>query len=149
MNIFDCHLHIEKGLEDYDLEVASGNVIYNSIDSYKENYAKANGFHKSLILDYKNNFEFCLNEGQEKRIVAFKIHSRIQKIREIDYPSLAVSISCDNKNLPIIYDAFYFGRELQFQPSLAGLIHLIESHPNRNFIVAHAGGYEILKYFFH
>lgn len=54
-----------------------------------------------------------------------------------------------DENIPIIYDAFYYGDEIQFQPNLKELVNLVKAFPNRRFIIAHAGGYEILKYYFH
>ena len=52
-------------------------------------------------------------------------------------------------NIPIIYDAFYYGDEIKFKPALENLIQLAKAFPYLPIIVAHSGGYEMLKYFFH
>jgi predicted TIM-barrel fold metal-dependent hydrolase len=54
-----------------------------------------------------------------------------------------------DENIPIIYDAFYYGEDIIYQPNLKELIKLVNEFPERKFIIAHAGGYEILKYYFH
>lgn len=149
MKIYDCHLHIEKGLDNYDLEIEGGNVIYNSIENYKLFSQKHPEYSASLIFDYKNNLNFVLEEARKNRLSALKIHSRIQQISINDYEYLFEALDRDKTEIPIIYDAFYFGSELDFQPSLYWLVELIKRYPKRKIIVAHSGGYEVLKYFFH
>lgn len=149
MKIFDCHLHVEKGLQAYDLEISDANVIYNDVESYKQHAGSQSFSSTSLIFDFRNNLDFCLNQANDGKIRTYKIHSRIQQIRLDEYEYLANCLEKDSCHLPIIYDAFYFGNNLACQPSLEGLIYLVERFPKRNFIVAHAGGYDMLKYFFH
>jgi predicted TIM-barrel fold metal-dependent hydrolase len=149
MEIFDCHIHVDKGLEDYDLKITNGNIIFNDIDLYKKHSKSYSKFYQTLIFDYKNNFEFVKNEIESSRIAAIKIHSRLQQLHERDYNNLIAALKNLNRNIPIIYDAFYFGDEMDYQPSLKGLLSLIHHFPDRKVIVAHAGGYNILNYFFH
>ncbi len=148
-DIFDCHLHIEKGLNEYDLKISGGNIIFNFVDSYHKYAHLYPTFSHTLIFDYKNNFDLVANKIKEKSISAIKIHSRIQQISEEDYSTLVEHLRKAEVKCPIIYDAFYFGSEFDFQPSLKGLIKLATELPHLNIIVAHCGGHKILDYFFH
>ena len=147
--IFDCHLHVDDNFEEYPLALNGGNVIFNSIDSYQKKAAKYPQFNQTLIFDRTQPVAFYTQLISEKRIVALKIHSRLQQICVDDYPAIIDALKQIDETTPIIYDAFYYGSDLDFQPSLKGLISLINAFPQRKFIVAHAGGYEVLKYFFH
>ena len=33
--VFDAHVHVDKGLDGYDLEVSGKNLIFNDVDSYR------------------------------------------------------------------------------------------------------------------
>lgn len=149
MKIFDCHLHVNSGLLAYDLEVLNANIILNTVEEYRNIESSYLQYKKSLIFDYRDNLDFVISEAKSHQISAFKIHSRIQKIGENDYEELIEKLKIDKTNLPVIYDAFYFGTEIEYQPSLKGLIQLIKEFPSRRFIIAHCGGYNVLKYFFH
>jgi predicted TIM-barrel fold metal-dependent hydrolase len=148
LNLFDCHLHVEKGLDEYDLPISNANVIYNTVESFQINNQKYPNYYSSLIFDI-NHFDFietCVSEG---KIVALKIHSRLQKIGVDEYDLIIKYLKKLNRNITIIYDAFYFGPEMSFQPNLDKLIDLINKFPSSNFVIAHSGGYKILEYFFH
>ncbi|MEO0900315.1 MAG: amidohydrolase family protein [Bacteroidota bacterium] len=147
--IYDAHLHVESGMDSYQLEIDGGNVIYNYVSSYQELRHLYPSFEASLIFDIKDNLEFVLQEGKAQHISAYKIHNRLQGWREEDLPELIEKLALASDDIPIIYDAFPFGPELDCQPSLAGLIKLATTFPKRKFVAAHAGGYDILKYFFH
>lgn len=148
-NIFDCHIHVEKGLQEYDLKINSGNIIFNFIESYKTYAHLYPQFKHSLIFDYKNNFDFVTQKLADNTISAIKIHSRIQQIAQGDYGSLIMHLKKAEVKCPIIYDAFYFGSDFDFQPSLKGLVKLATEFPDLSFIVAHCGGHKVLDYFFH
>jgi len=147
--MFDCHIHVETGLEKYDAELTSGNIIFNSIESYEQHASLYPNFKHSLIFDINKDLSCFKNLIENNKIVCLKIHSRIQHIAEKDYPLLTEKLKELGSNIPIIYDAFYYGEDIEFQPNLVELIKLIKTFPNRKFIIAHAGGYEILKYYFH
>lgn len=147
--IFDCHLHVEKGLEEYDLALQNANIIFNTVENYRLYAPRYKEFYHSVIFDYKNNFEFLADCAREKKISAFKIHSRLQKIAAADYSDITKHLRKLDANLPVIYDAFYYNSDLDYQPNLAALVELAVTFPKTNFIVAHAGGYNILQYFFH
>ena len=147
--IFDCHLHIDSGLGSYNLNIVNANVIFNDVNQYILEKDKFTTYYKTLIFDFKDNFDFVVGEIFSNHIHAIKIHSRRQQISENDYCELLSLLKSVNKNIPIIYDAFYYGNALEFQPSLKGLLYLVKELPNTNFIVAHAGGYKALEYFFH
>tara|TARA_B110001452_G_scaffold72943_1_gene58995 strand:+ start:7186 stop:7890 length:705 start_codon:yes stop_codon:yes gene_type:complete len=149
MNIFDCHIHVQEGLDGYNMDMINGNVIFNSISDYTNFSAKYPALFHSLIFDTSVDLQFYNELIINKKIQAIKIHSRLQKISEDKYVGLISLLQKLDTNIPIIYDAFYFGSDLKYQPSLSGLIKLIKAFPKRKFIVAHAGGYELLKYFFH
>ncbi len=150
MKIFDCHCHIENGFQQYNIEVAGRNIIFNTIESYqqhKNELSEADAL--TLVFDYRNNFELVKKSADEKKIAALKIHSRIQKIQEEDYPVLIERLENLNPVLPIIIDAFYYGDDLEFQPNLKYIIEIAKKFPSCPIVVAHCGGYEVLKYFYH
>lgn len=147
--VFDCHLHVEHGLGDYDIPLRGANVIFNSFEDYEKYKAEYCNYYHTLIFSPHVEPEFYKNLIDKKEIVALKIHSRLQDIRSEDYPSLITALKKVDRQIPLIYDAFYYGAELSVQPSLEGFIRLVNAFPGRKFIVAHAGGYEVLKYFFH
>lgn len=147
--VFDCHLHIDNGLTNYNIEINNANIIFNYVEQYISQKDYFPDFYKSLIFDFRNNYDFVFSEIMSERIHAIKIHSRIQHIQTNEYPEILKAIKKIGINIPIIYDAFYFGSDIDFQPSLPGLLYLAKELPNTKFIVAHAGGYKILEYFFH
>jgi len=149
MGFFDCHIHVHQGLDGYNADMLDGNIIFNTIVDYKKYNIEFPNLHHSLIFDSTVDLQFYDHLISNKKIRALKIHSRLQKISENDYNTLINSLQSLDSNIPIIYDAFYFGSDLNYQPSLKGLIQLIKAFPSRKFIIAHAGGYELLKYFFH
>lgn len=146
--IFDCHRHTSNN--DYDLEVAHSNYIFNSLDEYKkeaEIVRKGNSI--SLIFDLSDGGLFLENEYRIGNIQAFKIHSRRQKLGPKDYVHILNKAIEWKIRLPIIVDAFYFGQDLDFQPSLPFIIQLARTLPETPIVVAHVGGYRMLEYFFH
>lgn len=150
MEIFDCHVHIFNGLEDYNLDVRGMNIIFNQVETYQKwkDHFQSN-WSVSLIFDFKNNLAFVKEQIASGRIDALKVHSRIQKLSPTDYRDLKESLKEVPSGLPVILDAFYYGDELEFNPNLDQFIQLIKFFPERKFIIAHCGGYEVLKYFFH
>ena len=151
MKIFDGHIHIETGLEKYDLSIQGGNVIFNHFEEYHQ-YRKnvPKGYSVTLILDFKNQFgELKKILAADDQITTLKIHSRIQQLTSTDYPLLHEKLNELPAHLSVIYDAFYFGMDMEFQPNLPALCSLLKKNPNRKFIIAHSGGYEMLKYIFH
>lgn len=149
MKSFDCHTHIENGLEAYDLSVSKRNIIFNSIESYKKHSASVpEGDAVSLILD-TDQFDFVASQIRSGRIQALKIHSRIQKIRQDDYQRFHAKLKLVPADFPVIIDCFYYGNEMDYQPNLKEIVSLINSFPRLRVVIAHAGGYELLKYFFH
>jgi hypothetical protein len=150
-SIFDCHVHIESGLDAYDLtQTKKRNIIFNEVSSYKTWSSKVPfGDSISLILSVKpEETEFVIQKARNQEIQAFKILTREQKLTFKDHTILRDILHL-SPPIPVIYDAFQYGDELDFQPSLEGLIFLAKSFPERKFIVAHAGGIEMLRYFFH
>lgn len=146
---FDCHLHVEKGLEAYPFKALEANVIFNSLDAYQKHHGQYAQFYHSLIFDFKHEWEQVKSIAMSGKIRAFKVHSRIQQLTEDDLEPLVGAYQELNRPIPIIYDAFYYGSALEHQPSLSFLIKLHQALPKTRFIIAHAGGYELLKYFFH
>jgi len=150
MNIFDCHFHIESGLDKYNINVAGRNVIFNSFDAYyefKEQVGRLDSI--SLLFDYRHHLSEVIELMETKKIAALKIHNRVQKITAADYPILLEQLEEAKPTVPIIIDAFYFGDDLEFQPNLANIISIARRFPDVPIIVAHCGGIEILKYFYH
>ena len=104
----------------------------------------------SLLLDI-NAPESVREAVQSGRIAGLKIHSRIQRLPDTDtaYEPVFELLASLPPTLPVIFDAFYYGTDLAYQPALHRLIELAQHFPDRQFIAAHAGGYKILEYFFH
>ncbi len=149
MNIFDCHLHVDNGLDEYDLPLDRGNVIFNHVDSFRKWSSSYPSFSQSLIFDFRNNLDFVTDTIKAGQIRALKIHSRVQQIGDADYEIISQELQRINESIPIIYDAFYYGHDFKHQPNLPRLAWLAEKFPNNKFIVAHAGGHRVLDYFFH
>src|SRR4051794_28721794 len=119
MKIFDCHCHIESGFENYTIPVMGKNIIFNTVDSYQKNQSKLlDEDSLTLIFDYKNNLELVQSLLKEQKLSALKIHSRLQKISEDDYPLLIEQLEASHLNIPVVIDAFYHGDEYEYQPNL-------------------------------
>jgi predicted TIM-barrel fold metal-dependent hydrolase len=158
--IFDSHAHIEKGiinplevgLEGYDLEVTGKNYICN-FPNLLETYLKYKTSADTLcyIFDFRDEVEIAKTKEllQAGIIQGLKIHSRIQKIQRAEYDLICERLQMIDEKVPVILDAWYYGSELKYNPDLEGLIQIAKSQPNRNFVIAHAGGYRIIEYFYH
>ena len=151
MKIFDGHTHVEQGRAAYDLKgVTRWNVIFNSIESYSvHRHLLKRGDSATLLFDYQKAYDVVARELKAGRVQALKIHARTQRLGKKDYPALEKRLASLRTKRPVIYDAFYYGDDLQHQPSLEHLIRLATVFPEIPFVVAHSGGYEVLKYFFH
>lgn len=151
MQIFDCHFHITNGLEGYDIRPDGKNIIFNTIDEYRQKKGeKASEDKISLIFDYKSNLDLVASEVKKGGISALKIHSRIQKISEADYPMLFDAFEKQiPKGIPVIFDAFYFGSDLDFQPNLKKITEFAKRFKENPVIVAHSGGIRVLEFFLH
>jgi predicted TIM-barrel fold metal-dependent hydrolase len=151
MKVFDCHFHTDKGTVDYSIAAVKRNIIFNSIEQFKN--IDLTGFENdsiSLIFDYKDNLNFVAEQIQKKSIQALKIHSRIQHIADEDYAVLFKAFETfANKGLPVIIDAFYYGSDYEYQPNLRRIIEMVKLFPNTKFIIAHSGGIKVLEYFLH
>jgi predicted TIM-barrel fold metal-dependent hydrolase len=150
MPIFDCHFHIESGTERYNIEAAGRNIIFNSFDSYHKNNGLASKDDSiTIIFDYRNHFDEVKTLLVNKEVAALKIHNRVQKIGAPDYAVLVSMLEEVAPTVPIVIDAFYYGDDLEFQPNLGNIIQIAKKFPGIPIIVAHCGGIEILKYFYH
>lgn len=152
MQVFDCHYHIHTEEEPTVLKLIGRNVIFNSLEHYyKYKHKLKLNDTITLIFDFKSekSLEKVKELHDNKEINALKIHSRIQEIDNESFQKLLQKLIVFNPNVPIIYDAFYYGHELEFKPALENLIQLTKAFPFLPIVVAHSGGYEMLKYFFH
>ena len=147
--IFDAHVHADRRSRGYDLEVCGRNQIFNTVSSYKKRRPAPSSDAVSLIFDYRDNLDYVLGEIRSGAARALKIHSRLQGIKEGDYPALVENLRKAPPAAPIIVDAFYYGADLDVQPSLRGIIELLKAFPKRHFIIAHCGGYRLPEYFYH
>ena len=152
MRLNDSHLHISSGIDDYDIDISFRNIIYNYIEEYNEESDKYrdSSTHHTLIFDFRSthNTKFLIDEIKANRVHGIKIHSRIQKILPDEYDLLLKRLNEIPEYIPITFDAFYDGPDVMYQPSMTALGKLVEIYPNRKVIIAHSGGYEMLKYFF-
>ena len=144
MKIFDGHSHISD--KTYDLNVAFRNIIFNDISEYNAFDSQADCI--SIIFDYKN-YDINSLIKSDPRIKAIKIHSRLQSLNRKGFTDLLSELKKLNLDLPIIYDAFYYGPELEFAPRIADVVDLSEQFPDVPIIVAHSGGHKVLDYFYH
>lgn len=158
--IFDSHVHIERGLRekktvawsDYDLEVDGKNLICNFpelLDDYRRHVGPYDSL--SFIFGFRERADLekvgvLLASGV---IQALKVHSRIQRITRDEYGQVEASLREVSADVPVILDAWYYGSDLAWNPSLEGIIEIIRSQPERRFLIAHAGGYRIIEFFYH
>lgn len=151
MEIFDAHFHIDRGLDDYNIQATHRNVIFNFVKQYMEHSSSMLATDSiTLIFDYKTNLDFVLQQINQKKISALKIHSRLQQIGVNDYENLTEAYKLvSDKNLPTIIDAFYIGDDIDFQPNLQKIVHFVKMFPKNTFIIAHSGGIKVLEYFLH
>ncbi len=148
-NVFDAHCHLDAAGSAYDLAVAGRNVIFNDVTSYRRQSTGArDGDSITLILDL-DAVDFVRAEVVRGAVAAVKIHSRIQRLRAPDYDRIVEALETFPDRAPIVIDAFYYGKALEHQPSLAQIIRIAETFPARDVVVAHCGGYRLLEYFFH
>lgn len=147
--IFDCHIHVEKGLDKYNLELGNANIIFNYVDSHKKYKDQYSRYYHSLILDYQNNYDYVKKQVDGRTVRALKIHNRLQQLDESCDAELLEHLQKLESNIPVIYDAFYFNSDLEYQPRMEALIKMAKALPDTNFIVAHSGGFRVLEYFFH
>ncbi|MES2963866.1 MAG: hypothetical protein V4760_08240, partial [Bdellovibrionota bacterium] len=144
MKIIDCQVHVESGTEKYDLKVDGRNIIFNTVESYKQfRNLKTATDSISLVFDFKNHLEFVKQELTNGNAAALKIHSRVQQLKKEDYAPLKKALQTVSVKFPVIIDAFYWGHDLAHQPNLEAIVDLVVSEPKRTFVVAHAGGYEV------
>ena len=152
MKIFDAHVHVEKGMDKFDLDNIEKNLICNELNLlpiYKQALNENDTL--SLIFDFRNKENILQVKDfiASQQISALKIHSRIQKIFIHEYPLLISELKGIDDKIPVILDAWYYGHDYAHLPSLEQNINIITGCPNKKFIIAHSGGYELLKYFFH
>ncbi len=151
MKIFDCHFHIDKGMDEYGIHSLRKNIIFNSIAQYRE-YSGTNPENDAItiLFDYKNDLEFVLGLAEKRKIQGLKIHSRLQGIADTDYAGLFESFeTIAGYGLPVIIDAFYYGHEYECQPNLKRIIEMAKRFPSTKFVIAHSGGIKVLEYFLH
>jgi len=152
MPVFDAHVHLGgEGLR-YDLDLVGRNVIFNDVPSYSTYSARAQRSENeavTLILALGDDAQIVRQAAHEGRIDALKIHSRAQRLDAQGWETARCALAGMPAALPVVVDAFYFGKDLQFQPSLPAIAGLLEQFPDRTFVIAHCGGYRVLEYFFH
>jgi predicted TIM-barrel fold metal-dependent hydrolase len=151
MRIFDVHCHIEKTLVGYNIPAQQKNIIFNDIELYIQKQHEVGGTDtKTLLFDFEKNLAFVKEQVKKKSIQGFKVHSRLQKIAEADYEELYDAFQgIDAEGLPVVFDAFYTGNQMEFQPNLNRIIEFARLFPNNTVIIAHCGGYRVLEYLQH
>jgi predicted TIM-barrel fold metal-dependent hydrolase len=151
MRIFDNHFHIDQGTRGYEIPVERKNVIFNFFSQYEE---RKNEVEKqdttTLLFDYQHRLKYIQQLAKDGQIQGLKIHTRLQKIKEEDYPDLFDAFQTMTVyQLPVILDAFYTGSEMEIQPNLKRFSEMISLFPETSFIIAHSGGIKVLEYFMH
>jgi predicted TIM-barrel fold metal-dependent hydrolase len=151
MRIFDAHCHIEKTLQGYNLQAQHRNIIFNDVDLYKRLHVNVDAQDtKTLLFDFRRNLDFVTEQATKKAIQGFKVHSRIQKLNVSAYEELYDAFqTIEAEHLPVVFDAFYTGSELEYQPNLEKIVEFARLFPNNTVIIAHCGGYRVLEYLQH
>jgi predicted TIM-barrel fold metal-dependent hydrolase len=151
MRIFDNHFHIDQGTRGYEIPVDRKNVIFNFFSQYEERKHEVEPQDTiTLLFDYQHHLKYIQQLAREGRIQGLKVHSRLQKIKEEDYPDLFDAFQTMTVyQLPVILDAFYTGSEMAIQPNLNRFAEMISLFPETPFIIAHSGGIKVLEYFMH
>lgn len=149
MKIFDGHTHFHQtGYNSFDNQLYL--EIFNSLENYRDfNAIFPDSANLAIILDVEHIQEVYKIIINDKRIKAIKLHSRIQKIDDNKFLKICSELEKIPSHYPIIYDGFYYGSNIQYQPSLLHLQCLLERFPSRNFVLAHSGGHKVLDFFFH
>jgi hypothetical protein len=145
MKIFDAHYHVVPTDRNYNISVEEKNIIFNEMDLFFEFSEKLNESEKTtLIFDYKNNFKAIQSELAKGKLDGHKIHSRRQQLSKLDYPVLFEHFEeISGYKKPVVIDAFYYGEDLEYQPSLKAIIDFAKKFKNNTVVVAHSGGYRI------
>jgi predicted TIM-barrel fold metal-dependent hydrolase len=151
MTIFDAHYHVIPTEKNYNIIVEGKNIIFNELELYYEYKNKIKDSEKTtLIFDYKNNFDKIKSELIEGRLDGHKIHSRRQQLTKLDYPKLFEHFEeIASYKKPVVIDAFYFGDDLECQPSLTAIIQFAKKFKDNTVVIAHSGGYRVLEYLQH
>lgn len=157
-NLYDSHLHLNKSnlnnssFVTYKSQLLGGNLIVNDLNEF-DYYLKEinNNFCLTCILDFhkSENIEILLERIVNKQVKAIKLHPRVQCIAEDDYINVSNALEIIPDNIPVIYDAWYFGSNMKIQPNLSLIIDIIKQFENKIFILAHMGGYKLIEYFTH
>ena len=161
--IFDSHIHLEGdvyeknvvGLDNYNLDIAGGNLIVNFLELFELYRDTINNSSKryslTCIFDFRSldNIDQFNDRVEKGEIHGAKIHSKIQKIYPHEYQLICSRIESIPDHIPIILDSWYDWYDLSIQPSLEHNIMLALKYPQKKFIIAHAGGSKILDYFMH
>jgi hypothetical protein len=146
--VFDGHAcYYENEVE--GIQIKRKNVIFDDVEEYKAKKDKVEGVDSiSLIFDIWGNKDYVMQEINSN-VSAVKIHNRDQLIDDEKFEEVLNALTLVRHDIPIIYDAFYYGFELQYQPSLKHVVQLAVKFPERKIIVAHSGGHKVLDYFLH
>jgi len=149
MRLFDAHYHIDRGADAYSILPQHRNWIFNWTEQYREWTAKVPETDtQTLIFDYKKQEEYVVSEALSGRIQGLKIHSRLMKLQDHDYPDLFDAYNrVSHLKLPTVIDAFYIGGEMEVQPNLNRIAEMTDLFPDNTFIIAHSGGIRALEYF--
>ena len=100
------------------------------------------------ILDIRNSktLEFIEKVQQEKLNIIVKIHPRMTRIKRNDFEDIYKIVKSTGVQVVLI-DDFIYGPELESHVGTELSIYLAERLPKAKFVLAHAGGCDMLKTF--
>lgn len=162
MRKYDAHVHFDctkkEPYIDLKINLEANNInkcvlILNSIEEEKvflQNYdaIARDGLIGSIaaILDInaRETIEFFSSKEKFKIPISIKLHPRLTNIRRCDFEKIYHTICLIESNT-IVVDCFIYGPQLENHIGVELAIYLAQRLENRNIVIAHAGGCELLK----
>lgn len=160
-NIFyDCHIHIpikkpnsvKQLLKEIDANALSGFLlILNSIqeeDTYLKHIRLFNERNHKVALFLDIHSEYCLDNFRklEYRGIDYvvKIHPRRNRITKSDFALIKEKLGMLHYHT-IIVDDWIFGCQTDNHIGTELSMYLAKELPNKNVVIAHAGGYRVIE----
>jgi len=157
--IYDSHIHFnmkaQNILSDFENEVKSlyGFILILNSKKEKDFFIKnllslfCSKFPNSvLVIDFELLDEKFIKMLQVSNIdFGIKIHPRLSNLNIHSFERVYESIKDKQFNF-IIVDCFYYGSNLENHINLEIAIYMAKNFPDKNILLAHAGGHKILDF---
>lgn len=161
MKIIDAHVHL-KPTDATPVSNLLHQMDFNNIEkamlilNVPEEY---DAFNKDIASYYANKDRFWVAAGlnihertsinladhfiKEGIATSIKIHPHLFCLTKDDLPMVIETLS--NYETPVIIDALYYGKEIEYHNGVEYSVSIGRAFPDRNVVVAHAGSLDFLK----